>query len=62
MKTIYDGRIIVSTEEIDGEFIANVDYGDIRITSLKTNREYAAIGEVVNEFKKQMTNKAKETK
>jgi len=58
MKTIYDGRIIIDVDENeDGKFIANIYYHDIATTSKKTNTEYAAIAEVMNEFKGQIINR-----
>lgn len=63
MKTIFDGRIIISTNETeDNNIIATIDYEDIRIESTKTNREYAAIAEVITEFKKHIIQKSKEIK
>jgi len=62
MKTIYEGKIRITTEEESEEFVAIISTETNRIISSKTNREYAAIGEVMNEFKKDIINKAKEIK
>lgn len=62
MKTIFEGKTRLSVAMEDDEYIATIEFNGKGISSSKTNRDYAAIGEVMNEFKKEMINIAKEIK
>jgi hypothetical protein len=52
MKTIFSGNITITTSKEDGEYTATAEWNGKGITSSKTNREYASIGELFGELKK----------